>query len=613
VNGTRLETPTRPPKRKRVPAQQQSAGARGGMTASGLLQPCWFLIKCLMPFVILGTLGAAILYVRLLNGPISLAILAAPISRSIAAELPGISVAIEDALVRLTDSGTIEFRMRNVRFNDADGAPMAIAPLAAVGMSAAALWSGRIAPDKVVLIEPRLLVVYGEGQGLSLSFSKPPPGDAAAPDSPAPPQIQPTAVDGSALQQIDLGRLIAQSGQGARRGSNAVSFLREIGVRNATIILDRGGRQTVWTVLEGNIDLEHKKRRSTVAGTLSFASAAGPWSASFKIEEAEKANAVMLEASIRDLVPRGLAALAPEVPLLETIDAPLFGQGRVELRADGGMIGAELQLQLGRGAVLVNGFESQPMAIDGGNLDIRYDAAARQITIAPSTFQSTQSRVTVVGSLKAEDGPAGKGYWTVDLTSTEGQLSSDDFKVPPVAITEASLQGRLASRGGVFTLTQARLRAGGAQIDATGEIGTAAGGQAVRLDGRFGPATADVVKAIWPRLLAPAARRWVGRQVTRGRITGGTFKVALGAAGRETAAGPAERRISMTLEANDLTFAPGRNIAAIEAPRALLRIEGDGLEISIPDATSQVAAGSPPSTSTMNGRPAKLPSGCRRR
>ena len=75
--------------------------------------------------LILIVLAVSIGYVKLLNGPISLQFLAAPISRSIAAELPGVTVAIEDALVRLTDSGSVEFRMKNVRFTDTDGAPIA--------------------------------------------------------------------------------------------------------------------------------------------------------------------------------------------------------------------------------------------------------------------------------------------------------------------------------------------------------------------------------------------------------------------------------------------------------------------------------------------------------
>ena len=152
MNGIRSDQPTRPPKRGRAKRPRPAERVEGAGLVTAVVRPVWLLVKCLLPVVILSALAAAILYVRLANGPISLAFLAGPISRSIAAELPGVAVLIEDTQVHLTTAGALEFRMRNVRFNDADGAPMAIAPLAAVGMSTRALWSGRLAPEKVVLI-----------------------------------------------------------------------------------------------------------------------------------------------------------------------------------------------------------------------------------------------------------------------------------------------------------------------------------------------------------------------------------------------------------------------------------------------------------------------------
>ena len=59
-----------------------------------------------------------------------------------------------------------------------DGDVVASAPLAAVELSTSALWSGRIVPARVELIEPRLLLSYSDDTGLSLSFPKPVEGEA---------------------------------------------------------------------------------------------------------------------------------------------------------------------------------------------------------------------------------------------------------------------------------------------------------------------------------------------------------------------------------------------------------------------------------------------------
>jgi hypothetical protein len=560
----------------------------------------WFAFKCLTPFVILFGLGVAVLYVRLLNGPISLKFLAAPIARSIAAELPGVKVVIEDALVRVTDSGSVEFRIRNIRFNDTEGAPIALAPLAAVSMSTSALWSGRLAPDKVVLIEPRLLLSYTEAGGLSVRFTRTGesskaqdrlPGSRPAAASPAGGSDgKPEDDDAVAVaQRVDIARLIAEAGQRARRGADATSFLREIGVRNATVILDRSGTQSAWTVIEADVDLEHKKKRSTVTGTMSLASTSGPWGLSFKIEEAEKSASVSLEATVRDLVPRGLAAMLPELAILEALDAPLNGDARIDLSLDGRVAGGGAQFDLGRGALRVPGADERQIPLEGGNLDLRFDPANRRVVVAPSTLRWDQGRVTMVGSIAGVEPPDGGASWAVELNTAEGQVAGDEFGVAAVAIDELSIKGRFVPGSGVFTIAQARLRAGGASAEAQGEIVTAPDTPSMRLEGTVSPVQADVVKAVWPRMLAPGPRRWIGRQVTKGRITGGNFKVAMW--GRLGETGPPTRHVSMTMEAADVAFVPAKSLAPVEAPRVLMRVEGDGLEISMPDATSLVGPG----------------------
>ena len=80
---------------------------------------------------------------------------------------------IDDAVVSLSETGGLEFRLRNIRMHEKDGDVVASAPFAAVELSASALWSMRIVPARIELIEPRLFLYYSEGGGLAMSFSKP--------------------------------------------------------------------------------------------------------------------------------------------------------------------------------------------------------------------------------------------------------------------------------------------------------------------------------------------------------------------------------------------------------------------------------------------------------
>lgn len=171
-------------RKKRVPAvaqsreQERPTALRQRLNATAyacdtVLHGLGRFVFILAPFAMIAVLIFGLGYVRLRHGPVSLKFLVAPIERGINAELEGNSVKIDDAVVSLSETGGVEFRLRNLRMSESDGDVVASAPLAAVELSASALWSARIVPARVELIEPKLYVFYSDDSGLSLSFPKP--------------------------------------------------------------------------------------------------------------------------------------------------------------------------------------------------------------------------------------------------------------------------------------------------------------------------------------------------------------------------------------------------------------------------------------------------------
>jgi hypothetical protein len=111
------------------------------------------------------------LYVRLLYGPIPLTFLAGQIQEALEREFAGLGVAIEGVSARLTDAGTVSFELSNISVSDSTGAPLAYAPSASLSLSRRALNAGRLAPETIDLIAPRLLLYYGEDGSLSVRFT----------------------------------------------------------------------------------------------------------------------------------------------------------------------------------------------------------------------------------------------------------------------------------------------------------------------------------------------------------------------------------------------------------------------------------------------------------
>ena len=221
-----------------------------------------------------GVLMAGLLYVRLLHGPISVAFLTQPIERAIAEEVAGVHVAIESVDLRLADGGQVEFELKNVRVTDSGGVPLVIAPSASVSLSRKALLRARIAPESVDLISPRLSLFYGEDGTLALKFAtagRAPPRASApscrprrgSPETP-PPARRARGMARSA--RIDLVKMLSETSARARRREHASAYLREIGLKSATVVIDQGGRKSVWSVPELGIDLDHRRSRSQIAG-----------------------------------------------------------------------------------------------------------------------------------------------------------------------------------------------------------------------------------------------------------------------------------------------------------------------------------------------------------
>jgi hypothetical protein len=566
-------------------------------------RPCLAFSKAFLPAVVLAAVAIGGMYIRLLNGPISLKVLAEPIARAIAGELDGLGVVIEDALVRLNEQGGVEFRLRNVRLLEEDGSPVANAPLAAVELSLEALWSGRISPSKVVLIEPRLLLFYSPDSGLALSFTRP----AEAPEltrgtllEPVIGQLAQTRVQDTAappvdphppvLRQLNIGAMIARASAHARGGRDAASFLREIGLRNATVIFDHPTRQSVWRVPQADLALVHKKKSSLISGAITVASTSGPWTFEFRAQDSEKTKTVSLNASVRHIVPGTIAHTLPELSILQALEMPVGGDISLDLAATGELLGGTLSVQMSRGNLHLPWLEDIPLAIDSGRVDLKYERGLHRLQITAATLLWGRNRLAMNGAITTMTDAVGGEAWAFDLAAVDGQLAAEEFGDLSLPVEGWVAKGSLRPRTGMLELKQFLVRVGGGQIGLTGELG---GGDAsaVRLAGQISPMSMSAFKVLWPRMLAPGARTWVGERIVRGRVLGGAFGYQSGQAVGADTAGHPQQRLSLALEVGDMQLVPLAGLAPIEVPRALVQLEGKALDVVIPEAALPLSQG----------------------
>jgi len=555
-------------------------------------------------------------YGRLGRGPISLPSLVPIIEQAINEQLSDLHVKIDDAILQRSPDGPgVLFRLRNIRLIDSDGSIMAQAPLAAIGMSGAALLAGRIAPGSVDFIGPRLLL-YASDHGLSLSFYRPSgaeagslmrgslPEDAAtSPDAPNPapaesviakrsePQAElpPAALAG---RQLDVTRTITDVFARARRGNT--SYLTRFGVKNAEVVLSQNGTQTLWQVPDFSVDLEHKDERSILVGQADLASAKGDWKLDFRTEQRAKRQSLTVTALIQNLVPSGLAANFPGVATLEALDLPVTGETSAEVTSTGKFLSGDAKLQLGRGHITPPWDPLNAMQVDGGNLHLRYLKENRIVEIEPSTLKWGPSEATVSGEFRKADDDDGSPSWTFKLKADNAVLAAEEFGLPPMKVDEWSAEGTVTPAGGRVSLSRFVIRSGSASVELSGSVVDAPGSPEVHLTGAISAMPLDVMKQFWPKFLAGDARKWVGESVHGGQVLGGKVRIDLAAGqlaevqhGGEL--GPEAVNLEMDLVDMGITYVP--KMPPIAAPSATLKISGTTMSVDIPEGNIALPSG----------------------
>jgi hypothetical protein len=563
------------------PFDERGASARGWRRALGLTGK----LAGIPAFAVALIVG--LLYVRLLHGPIALDFLKAPIQRAIADELSGLRVHLEDVALRLSESGKLQFELRNVQVTDAGDVPLAQAPSAMVSLSHRALLRGRIAPESVALVAPRLSLFYSEDGALSLKFAAPAEAQEVA-KSPAgrpAPGVPRAAGDGAtdgALGRIDLVKALSDSSARARRREHASAYLREVGLKAATVVIDNGSRKSIWHVPELDIDLDHRRSRSSIAGRAKIDSLAGPWTLNFRTQERANARTLQLAVSVQGLVPRGLARTLPQLAGLEGVDAQVWGDAKLDLSSRGEVLGGTIGIDVAPGQVVLPWLAAAPFKIDGGHLALSYDGTARRFDIAPSVLVWGDSRVQFTGSIAHTTLGTGEAGWSFALKSAGGWIGAEPPLLPRLPIDDWAASGFFWPEGSQVTLTSAYLRAGGAEITAEGDVTDMAGAMQARLDGNIGPMSIATFKSLWPAALAPRTRDWVLEHVVRGLVQGGSFQLATERAPGRSPQGVSSRG-SLTLEGTDLAFALVGGWPALEAPRGLVRLDENTFELAVPE------------------------------
>ncbi len=476
--------------------------------------------------IVVGAVALALVYGRLSQGPVSMAFLVEPVEKSVNGQLRGPSIDIGDAVMRLSDNGGIEFRLKTVRLYDQTGVVVAEAPFASVGLSARALLTGRLAAGSVDLIGPRVLLYVDEDDGIALTVDA---QSGATPPRDYPTRITTTGVNVSDANQrtVALVPAINQLFNDLGAGEDDTSYLTSFGIRDAEFFVARAERVTRWQVRAFEAELERRDRQSVLTGRARVGSDKRAWEMTFEVAQLDGYDKLSLGMRVENLVPRELGTEFAMLSPLRSFDLPMTASVSAEMAGDGRITSADGEFLLGGGRIYAPWNEEEPAGVDSGALRFTYSEQAGRFELKPSTLRWGQSRMTLAGEVAAKS-PADTDAprdWTYRFGTTDIALAAEQFGLPAIPVDGITAQGEIFNGGDQITLERFRVQAADAYIDVHGKIADAPGSPAVRLAGEISPMPVAFLKLIWPKFIAPGAREWIGESVHRGRISGGRIDI----------------------------------------------------------------------------------------
>lgn len=549
--------------------------------------------------LIVCAVAVGVLLLRLQYGPVQASWLAPVIERALghdaAESLGGDRISVENVDLRWVPDRGLLVGLENVRvLSAASPTPIVTVPIVEVQPSWRALIYGQLAAERIELVNPRLTIVTGADGSRSLSLGR----TATSPSDQVPGSIRTSSAASEPAQSIELGTAIREASARARRRENASAFLRTVGLRNATLIIDHGERKSLWRVPEFSVDLRHRAFGSTVTGRATVASLSGTWGIEFATVEQAENGAVSVAVTLSGLIPRGIARSIPQLALLEALDVPVSGTGQFDLAASGQLIAARMTLSATPGRIFLPWLGRAATRIDGAQFELVYDGVQRRITLPKIDLRWDENRLMLKGDAVHTPTPEQDDAWVWDVSSIEGQWAGPAPGAPPVAIEMLAARGQFSASAGRLILSSLLVKAAGAELTATGdvtEMGRSGRLPRAVLEGQTSPMNIETITTLWPRETARGARDWVARSIRKGEVLRGLFKLATEAAevgdGAELSLPqpgqppqPGDARLSLTIEAGGVELVPVAGAPAIELPRGLIRIEGQSLEVTAADA-----------------------------
>ena len=489
---------------------------RGGMLLAGRLA---------LSLSAIALLVAAVLYLRLLQGPLVLPGLAELASARINSATDRFQVAAGDAVLTLGERGVASgLQFRDVELRSADGQRLFSAPRLAGRFYLADLLQGRIRPVRITLLEPDLQIIrspeggfrfgLGRERGVALGGAEGAGEVAGGGTAGGPPDSD------AASRVID-----SLAGDGA-----PIPFLAkldEIAIIGANVVYDDRLGDGDWQTDHATVRLVRSERGLRATMDIDTGVAGVPGATVRAVaDRARGAGRTELTVRFGRLAASDLARQSRQLDWLALIGGTVEGEVGATLAGDG-------RLDRLEGVVVAEGGQirglGQPIPFDMAQLRFRTDLERERLMIDDFRLSAAAGAASLHGFADLRRGEDG------ELHGLAGQfdIGALYLDLPDIFADPLDFDGgRLTAR---WSLDEERVEVVGGRL-ARGDLAfTVEGGARATNEGwvtdlraEAEGMTVDHLVAFWPLAAARNARTWIDENIPVGRIDQLTAQMRLG-------------------------------------------------------------------------------------
>lgn len=489
----------------------------------------------LLPVIAAIAIAGVVFYWRLSLGPVSLNFMTGTIQSQINKNLTGMTVAVDGAVIeRAAGSGIPQVRLRNIILRDAEGKTMARAPRAAIGIDELALFTGRIVPKSLQLIGPRIFVRRSLTGGIELGFGTPPAAEDEAvileDDSAAGTgkSDQPEG-PGTVESETRGGWLIDALSGGGDNSTQPISSIEDIRVTEASIRLYDEANDSEWYAPSADLVFRRMPFGFTVFTNAAIANGgeAGTWRTEISASYRRDSKSFSIGARFYDLLPANISDQIFALAQLARVKVPVSGHAEIEMSDAGTITKASAEFSATAGEVGLPDYLAQPIAVQEGSLRADYDPATGGFVISDSVLVAAGSRSQLTGSILPIRSADGRPTALKIVLKSRSTGTTEAGAANADSVDRIDFSGTAAMEEARLDIDDLTVMAAGTGVRLHGTITGGAQSAGIRLAGRVKDLSSELLKRLWPPVVAPKTRNWVNQNIKAGKITEGEFRIDL--------------------------------------------------------------------------------------